>query len=524
MKNNQKVIKVQLNKHDRLALLEQENALLKAKVNWYEEQVRLHNQKRFGASSEKTDPNQLDFFNEAEKEYSPKAKEPTEEEITYKRKKRKKKSYDESYGHLPTETIVYDLSDDEKKCLECDHDLHEMTKEIRKEIKIIPAQAYIVEHVKKVYSCRHCESTGIFVPIKKAEGKNPILKGSLASPSIVAYVMDKKYTSAMPLYRQEKEFKNFGVNLSRQTLSNWIIKSSDQWLSPIYKRLHELLTERKYLHADETTLQVLKEDGRSAHQNSYMWLYATSEGTGPPIYLYDYQTTRASKHPKKFLQNFEGYLQTDGYSGYSDSKNISVLGCFAHARRKFVDALKAVPDEASITHLSAKKGLNFCNQLYSIEKKLVDLTPKERYEVRNEESKKILDNFHKWLQEAKSQALPKSSFGTAIGYSLKQWFKLIKFIEDGNLSIDNNKAERAIRPFVVGRKNFLFSNTPKGATASARIYSIIETAKGNNVSPYYYLKYLFETLPNIDLDDQDSLDQLLPWSKNLPKECYLNIN
>jgi len=175
MKNNKKVIKGQLNEQNKVALLEQEVALLKAKVNWYEEQVRLHNQKRFGASSEKTDPNQLDFFNEAEKEFSSKALEPTEEEITYKRKKRKKKTYDESYGHLPTETIVYDLSDDEKKCSECDHDLHEMSKEIRKEIKIIPAKAYIVEHVKKVYSCRHCESNNILVPIKKAKGKNPIL-------------------------------------------------------------------------------------------------------------------------------------------------------------------------------------------------------------------------------------------------------------------------------------------------------------------------------------------------------------
>lgn len=328
----------------------------------------------------------------------------------------------------------------------------------------------------------------------------------------------------MPLYRQEKEFKNFGINLSRQTLSNWVVKTSDQWLSPLYKRLHKLLTQRKYLHADETTLQVLKEDGRSARQKSYMWLYATSKDTGPPIYLYDYQTTRARKHPKRFLQNFEGYLQTDGYSGYNDLKNISLLGCFAHVRRKFTDALKAVPDETSITHLSATKGLNFCNKLYHIEKKLKNLTPEERYKKRLEESKEVLDAFYLWLQKVKNQALPKSSFGTAIGYSLRQWDKISKFLEDGHLSIDNNKAERAIRPFVVGRKNFLFSNTPKGATASARIYSVIETAKANGLSPYYYLKYLFETLPNIDLDAQDTFDQLLPWSKDLPKECYLNTN
>jgi len=524
MKNTKNSTKGQLNEQEKVALLEQEVALLKVKVNWYEEQIRLSNQKRFGASSEKTNSDQLTFFNEAEKEFSSRVKEPTVEEITYKRKKRKKKTYDESYGHLPTETIVYDLSDEDKKCSECNNDLHEMSKEIHKEIKIIPAKAYIVEHVKKVYSCRHCESNNILVPIKKAEGKNPVLKGSLASPSIIAYVMDKKYTSAMPLYRQEKEFKNFGINLSRQTLSNWVIKASNQWLSPLYERFHELLVQRKYLHADETTLQVLKEDGRSAQQKSYMWLYTTSKDTGPSICLYDYQTTRARKHPQRFLQDFKGYLQTDGYSAYDKLENISVVGCFAHVRRYFTDALKAVPDKSSITHLSATKGLNFCNELFRIEKTLKDLEPNQRYERRLEESQKVLDVFYQWLIETQNKALPKSSFGKAINYTLNQWNRVSKFMEDGHLSIDNNRAERAIRPFVIGRKNFLFSNTPKGANASATIYSIIETAKANNLSPYHYLNHLFETFPNIDLDHKESIDALLPWAKNLSKECYLNTN
>jgi transposase len=520
MKNNKKANKIQLNKEEKVALLEQEVVLLKAKVSWYEEQLKINNQKRFGISSEKTNPDQLSFFNEAELDSNIKEKEPEIEEITYKRKKKDKKTFEENYGNLAVERIEYDISEEEKICPECNNELHQMAIEITRTIKIILAEAVIVENVKKIYSCRHCEANNISTPIIKAKAPNPVIKGSHASPSIIAYAMDKKYTSAMPLYRQEKEFSNFGINISRQTLSNWIIRSSNDWLTPIYNRLHEYLVKEKYLHANETTLQVLKEDGRKATNKSYMWLYTTTK-YGKPIVLYDYRTTRANKHPKKFLEEFKGYLQTDAYAGYNNIPDVTIAGCFAHARRYFKESLTAVPDETSLTHLSATKGLGFCNALFKVERKIKDLSPEDRYGKRLEESKPIIDEFSDWLKITKRQALPKSSFGKAIGYTLNQWTKLKMFLEDGHIEIDNNRAERAIRPFVIGRKNFLFSNTPKGATASATIYSIVETAKANNLNPYYYLKHLFEQMPNIDISDQEEIDKLLPWSESIPNKCKI---
>lgn len=346
----------------------------------------------------------------------------------------------------------------------------------------------------------------------------PVLPGSFVSPSLMAFVMDRKYALALPLYRQEQQFKHFGIDLSRQTLANWMIRGANDWLVHLYDRLHAKLMEHDILHADETTLQVLREEGRTAANKSYMWLYATGH-TDVPIYLYDYRTTRASKHPINMLSGFKGYLHTDGYAGYNSIPDVKLVGCFAHARRKFSDALKALPESSTQTSSVAQEGLDYCNQLFHLEQKFKDLDADERYRGRLEQSKPILDAFETWLKAKKKQVLPKSALGQAIEYSLKQWDKLCAFLLDGRLEISNNRGERAIKPFVIGRKNFLFSNTPKGATASAVIYSIIETAKANGLSPFHYLTHLFEQLPNIDLKDIASLDALLPWSDSLPESC-----
>jgi hypothetical protein len=303
-------------------------------------------------------------------------------------------------------------------------------------------------------------------------------------------------------------------------MANWVLNVADPWLKVIYDRLHEKLLERDILHADETTLQVLKEPGRSAETKSYMWLYRTGRD-GPPIVLYEYQTTRASKHPDRFLSGFEGYLQTDGYSGYGKLTGITLVGCWAHARRKFTEALKALPAAQKDKPVAASVGLEYCNRLFAIERQLKDVSDKERYDKRLEKSKPLLDEFYIWLKKQKQQVLPKSAFGQAITYCLNQWDGLNSFLLDGRLEIDNNRAERSIKPFVIGRKNWLFTNTPRGARGSAIIYSIIETAKGNNLKPYNYLVYLFEQLPNIDTGDQAAIDRLLPWSDTLPEECRM---
>ena len=324
----------------------------------------------------------------------------------------------------------------------------------------------------------------------------------------------------MPLYRQEKQFSRLGIDLSRQTMANWLLNAADPWLKIIYDRMHEYLLKRDILHADETTLQVLKEPGRSAESKSYMWLYRTGRD-GPSIVLYDYQTTRASKHPVSFLTGFKGYINTDGYSGYNKLTGVTPVHCWAHARRKFTEALKALPPEHKDKPVAASVGLEYCNRLFAIEQQLKDVADEERYLKRLELSKPLLDEFYIWLKRQRQLTLPKSAFGQAITYCLNQWDDLINFLLDGRLEIHNNRAERSIKAFVIGRKNFMFSNTPRGARGSAIIYSIIETAKENNLKPFNYLMHLFEQLPNVDTKDPTVIDNLLPWSAVLPDNCRM---
>lgn len=502
----------------RLELLEQKNAELTAKLKWYEEQFRLSKQREFGASSEKTNPDQIELslFNEAEITADSKVEEPTIETITYKRKKAKGQR-ELMLENLPTETIEYRLSDEEQVCSCCGESLHEMSTKVRKELQVIPAQVKVLEHVRHVYSCRHCERNDIKTPIVTAPMPAPVYPGSLASASAMAYLMNQKYVEGMPLYRQEQQLARLGVTLSRQTMANWMIYGANTWLSPLYDRMYEKLVGQDVLHADETTLQVLKEPGRSATSSSYIWLYRTGRDA-PPNILYDYQQTRASKHPSKFLSEFKGYLHVDGYAGYNGLSHVTLVGCWAHARRKFSEALKVLPENATGSGETAKKGLGFCNQLFAIERDIKDKTQEERYNIRLERSQPVLNAFSVWLREQTPRVLPKSALGQAIKYCRNQWNRLEAFLKDGRLEIDNNRSERSIKPFVIGRKNWLFANTAKGAKSSAIIYSIVETAKENGLNPFYYLTYLFERLPNIDTNDTNQLDQLLPWSSVIPKE------
>lgn len=509
----------ELSLEDKIALLTQQNEELQAQLNWYEEQFRLSQHKRFGASSEKSNSNQLSIFNEAEQEAKANVKEPELEDITYKRRKGKNKKK-KSFEDLPVEVIEYHLDEENKICPQCGNQLHVMSKEIRRELKVIPAQVKVVEHVRDVYACRTCEKENITTPVITASMPNPVLKGSFLSPSLLAYIMDTKYSQAVPLYRQEKQFNNFGIDLSRQNLANWVIHGANNWLNYLYDRMHEFLLKEDIVHADETTLQVLSEKGKVASSKSYMWLFATG-ASSPPIYLYEYQPSRANEHPKKFLTGFSGFLQTDGYAGYNSVQDVTQLGCFAHARRGFTDALKSLPKGSVQSKTNAQEGLDFCNRLFQIERDLKDLSTEERYQKRLEQSKPVLESFLSWLKIKEQQTLPKSGLGKAIKYCLNQWAKLEAFLLDGRLEISNNRAERAIKPFVIGRKNFLFSKSVKGAKASAITYSIIETAKANGLVPFFYLKYLFEKLPNIDVQNNEILDELLPWSQSIPEECRI---
>lgn len=496
--------------------LKQKADELELKLKWYEQRYRVNQAKKFGQSSEKTDPNQLSFFTEAEKEVSPKEPEPTIETIQYQRKK-PKRTQKELLENLPVECIDYTLSEEEQYCPQCNYPLHVIGTYSRKELVIIPAQAKVIEYRQHRYACRHCEQQAIQTPIIEAPMPKAILPGSIASPSLLADILYQKYVNHIPLYRQESQFKQLDVALSRQTLSNWVIRTADR-LAPFAQRLHEHLIQCDCLHSDETTVQVIKEDGREAKNKSYMWLYRSGK-YHHPIVWYDYQPTRSSAHPKRVLKDFHGYLHCDGYSGYNQL-DVTRIGCLAHIRRKFKEAIIATKEKGKSNKATvAEIGLTYCNRLYAVERKLKDAEPDQRYDERLEKLQPIFNEFYAWLNDPGAIVLPKSKEGKAIAYA-KDFLPLTQnILKDGRLEIDNNRAERSIKPFVLGRKNWLFNYSVKGAKASSTIYSLIETAKENNVKVHSYLTYILTQIPTLNLDDNKAIDALLPWSDTLPEMC-----
>jgi transposase len=512
MKNTVEMITISKAEYDKLT---SGYAELSAKVEWLMEQFRLAQHRRFGASSEKSadgESEQLNLFNEAEISSDILVPEPELVEVEKHFRKRKNMVNDKLPEDLPIETIVHELPSEEQICPECDGNLHVMGHEIlRRELKLIPAKAVIVEHIRKVYACRNCERDECGVPIVKSAVSNPVIKGGFASPEAVAHIATQKFVMAVPLYRQEQEWNRYGINLSRQTMSNWLIKATFDWLEPIYDTLKEILCLRQVIHADETTLQVLHESEKPPESKSYMWLYRTGGDTNNPIVLYEYQPDRKAEHPKLFLKNFSGYLHTDGYEGYHDlSDAIKVVGCFAHARRKFDEAIKGLSKKEQSDSM-AMIGKKFCDKLFSLERDFAELTAEERFKKRRELSKPVFDEFYKWLGTLNPP--PKTGLCTAVVYARNQREYMERYLEDGRLEISNNRAERSIKPFVIGRKNWLFANTPRGAKASAILYSIIETAKENGLNPYEYLTHIFKNAPNWNIRNNfDYLDLLMPWN------------
>ncbi len=286
---------------------------------------------------------------------------------------------------------------------------------------------------------------------------------------MVAHVIEEKYVMGVPLYRQEQQWARRGVSLSRQNMANWVIHAAQNWFTPIYDRMKEILLKQDIIMADETSIQVLKEDGNAAESKSFMWIYRSGR-FGPGMILYDYQPSRAQKHPEKFLKGFKGYLTTDGYPAYSDLPDITNTGCWAHARRKFDEAIKASGGKNK--NPKALEGLEFITKLYDIERELKGKELQSRYEERLLQSKPVLEAFLVWLQTTSNESLPKTHLGKAINYCLNQWEPLNAFLLDGRLEIDNNRTERSIKSFVIARKNFLFCIAPYSAKASAITFSL----------------------------------------------------
>ena len=417
--------------------------------------------------------------------------------------------------NVKIEVEDHTLSDEEMVCPICGSRMEEIGVEERRTLEIIPAQ--VIVHVDRYhnYACGACEKESDEANIVKTPKEPAVIPGSFASASAIAFLDTQKYVMGVPLYRQEQNLNRMNVTLSRQTMSNWMVKSAQLWLKPLFELLHILLLLYDYLNADETELQVLHEPGKTPQSKSYMWLYRTGKWAEHPIVLYEYQPDRKQEHPREFLKGFHGFLQTDGYSGYNSlsAENVTRVGCLAHVRRKFTDAEKVLPKGK--TSSTVTKAIAYCSKVFKIEEELANLTCEKRYEQRQTRVKPVLEEFFNWADTV--QAAPKSKLGEALTYARNQRPYIMNYLLDGHLEVSNNIAERSIKPFVIDRKNFLFANTPAGAEASAITFSIIETAKANKLDPFSYLVYIFKTAPKLDQSQQNWAECLLPW--NAPTEC-----
>lgn len=496
---------------------------LQQEVEYLLQMLRLSKKRQFGQSSEKSSEEtveQLSFvFNEAEAaDAECYAQESGDSKVkAYTRKRRSGSLTDVIPEGLPTQVVEHDLSAQEQLCPVCGEQMSLIGKEERHTLVITPPQFIHRIDVYYNYACKSCEAQSDEALIVKTPKEPTFLPGSFASPEAVAHVTTQKFVMYSPLYRQEQELNRQGIKLSRQTMSNWLLNASEAWLHPIYHVLHKALVAHAVLHGDETTLQVLKEPGKSATSKSYMWLYRTSGDAEHPIVLYEYQPDRKPIHAKNFLEGFTGWFHADGYQGYHTlPDNIRVVGCWAHARRKFDEALNAVP-KAARSENPAAVGEAYCSKLFQLEQDFADLSSDERYNKRREQSQPVLDAFLAWVQNLKKKTTPKSALGKALNYVQEQWPYLIRFLEDGRLELSNNRAERSIKPFVMGRKNFLFANTPAGAQSSAVVYSLIETAKENHLDPYRYLLWIFQEAPKVAASNPDWAKQFMP--QHAPDVC-----
>ncbi len=479
-------------------------------ISQLREYIRLLRSQRFGPRSERTAPDQMGLFNEAEtlSDEAPGAEEATIEVPAHARRKRGGRRPLPAF--LPREEIVHDLAEDQKVCgNDPSHALSRIGQDKLEQLVFIPATAKVLVHVRPKYACAKCKDG-----IKTAPMPPQPIPKSMATPSLLAQVAVSKYVDGAPLYRQEAMFRRIGVDLSRATLASWMIKMSEV-TQPLLDRFLQNIREHDYVLADETPFQVLKENGKRATSPSYLWALRGGEADHPLLY-YEYSSTRGGDVIGRMLDGFQGFMQTDGYSGYDafgERSGIVHVGCFAHARRKFDEALrgqgKKEKKKSGAKQSLARQGLSKINKLYEYERRWRDATPEERYTLRQEKTKPKLEELHLWWKASIDRVSPTSLTGEALKYLKGQWPKLVRVIDDGRIALDTNAVERCIRPFVIGRRNWLFADTPKGAKASANLYSLVETAKANGLEPWRYLDAVFEKLPAAK--SEDDIDVLLPW-------------
>lgn len=500
------------------------------------EQIRLADQQRYGRHTESLDAitGQLSFFNEAEACYDAQHPEPAvdeviEDAVKKPRKPKKKGQREEDLKDFPQEEIPHDVSKEKLIHTFGEGNYKSMPDEICWQLRFEPARWIAEKHIIRVYVGTDGLHQDEFL---RGDHPDTLFCGSIATASLEAAIINAKYVNSNPLDRVSRDFKANGLNLSKQTMSNWTVWSSERFFQPLYDLMKKCQLKAHVNQCDETPLEVIH-DGRPAGSKSYMWVHLTGELSDvPPIVVYEYQKTRHSDHPKEYYKNFNGILMTDGLEQYHklarEQEGITNANCFAHARRHFANAIKAMGkgNAGAVKSSAAYKALVRIGAIYDLENTLKNLSPQERLKERQASIRPLVEEYFAWVKDTfrQRQILPKSETAKGLAYSINQEEYLKVFLDDGEVPIDDSASERALRNFTIGRKNWMTINTVRGAQASAIIYSITETARANNLNVYYYIKHLLTVLPRLINKngniEQPVLEPLMPWSKTLPADCY----
>jgi len=486
-------------KEELLALLLQKDV----QINSLNELLRIYRYRQFGNKSEKSSPNQLSIFNEADLPKTPEKIIQADEEIHIAAHTRTKSPGRKPLPeNLPREQRIYDLAEEEKIC-SCGQSLTHIKDETCEQLEIIPAKVYVIQHVKKKYACRKCEET-----IKTASMPAQPIPRSIASPGLLSHVLVSKFEDHLPLHRQEQMLRRIGIDIPRSTLSLWVIRSAEL-LKPMMPIMHKNIIGYDIAYSDETTVQVLKDPNKSVNSKKYMWLFA---GGVPDkfCFYYRYHHSRSHDVALNFFDGYKGYIHCDGFPGYdtlaSKSAYIKLSGCLYHARRKFVEIIKVTQAKEGVAH----NVLLYIAKLAKIEEEIKLFSTHDKFNLRLEKAKPLLDELHTYLTDMQPRTVPKSPLGQAVSYTLNQWPKLLTYLEDGRLDNNNNRSERAIKPFVIGRKGWLFADSVAGAEAAAIIFSLVETCKHHGIEAYDWFRYVLQQLPLCQSDPE--IEALMPFN------------
>lgn len=493
------------------------------------EQIRLANCRFFGSKSEKVVPGQLSLFNDMEAAADPSVAEPSLEEVADPRPRRRGGKRRIDLSKLETVVIDHELPEGERACPACGSEMEDMGYDVARRIRLVPARFVVEEHRVHKYRCRPCSDANAAggeepAVIVRADAPANCIPGSIATPSLISHVINAKYVSAVPLYRLEADFRQLGLEVSRQNMANWVLNVHARWLARVHERIRAELLSHDLIHADETEVQVLKEPGRDPKSVSRCWLFC-SAGCDTPAYVYEYRDTRSKAVAEDFLRGWSGTLTTDGYEAYYGLDNggeVRNMACMVHIRRRFCDIVKSVGEaKAAASGSVALEAKRRIDAVFHADSAFDGMSAEERQAGRDAVLRPMMEQFLSWVRAQIPKAAPGLELHKALLYAEKYWPYAMNACDDGRLALSNNVAERGIKPFVIGRKNWLFSDTPRGARASAAIYSVVTTARMNGVAPRAYVEWLLAELPNAGELTDATVDRFMPWSPEVPEHCKM---